>query len=279
MIVNNLPKISIVTPSFNQAQFLEDTIISVLSQNYPNLEYIIIDGGSTDGSVDIIKKYSSKLTYWISEPDKGRGDAINKGFKHSTGEIMAWIGCGDKYCPWAFKVVSGIFNALPQVEWLTSGRPLGWSKTGNPYYYPDRKGYSCKAFFDGLYLPWRGSIQQESTFWLRSLWKVAGSYVDEDFWIMPDFELWFRFWQYAQLYTVDVPLAGIREHAGQKKAFSKGTQVARQLLKKYHKNDFALLYHEIRCLILQVPFLKRLIRSTILTINYDFESDRWIAND
>ena len=93
--MKNLPKISIVTPSFNQAQFIEETILSVLNQNYPNLEYIIIDGGSTDGSVDIIKKYADKIAYWVSEKDSGMYDAINKGFGKSTGEILAWINSDD----------------------------------------------------------------------------------------------------------------------------------------------------------------------------------------
>ena len=84
------PKISIVTPSYNQAEFLERTILSVLNQNYPNLEYIIIDGGSTDGSVEIIKNYEKYLAFWVSEPDNGQADAINKGFIKSTGEIVGW---------------------------------------------------------------------------------------------------------------------------------------------------------------------------------------------
>src|SRR5215469_5586779 len=99
---SSLPKISIVTPSFNQAEFLEETIRSVLDQNYPNLEYVVVDGGSTDGSVDIIKKYAHRLAWWVSEPDDGQYAAINKGFKHSSGEIMAWINSDDKYLPWTF---------------------------------------------------------------------------------------------------------------------------------------------------------------------------------
>ena len=91
------PKISIVTPSYNQGDFLEQTILSVLNQNYPNLEYIIIDGGSTDKSMEIIKKYEKYISYWISEKDNGQADAIKKGFRKSSGEIFAWINSDDNY--------------------------------------------------------------------------------------------------------------------------------------------------------------------------------------
>lgn len=98
-IDNNLPKISIVTPSFNQGKFIEDTILSVIGQGYPNLEYIIIDGGSTDNTVDIIKKYEDKIAYWVSEPDKGQSHAINKGFEKATGDIIGWLNSDDMYMP------------------------------------------------------------------------------------------------------------------------------------------------------------------------------------
>src|ERR1039457_1034429 len=125
------PKISIVTPSFNQAEFLEQTICSVLSQKYPNLEYVVIDGGSTDGSVEIIKKYADKLTYWVSEKDDGQYAAINKGFSYTTGDIMGWINSSDILLPWTFSILAEIFENYTQIQWL-SGAPTSLGK----YPYP-----------------------------------------------------------------------------------------------------------------------------------------------
>ncbi len=111
-----LPKISIITPSFNQGRYIEQTILSVLNQNYPNLEYIIIDGGSTDETVDIIKKYASKITYWVSEKDTGQTDALNKGFAKCTGEIVNWINSDDYYEPGALLAIGNLFKNNPAVN-------------------------------------------------------------------------------------------------------------------------------------------------------------------
>lgn len=114
----NLPKISIITPSYNQANYIEDTILSVLSQDYPNLEYIIIDGGSDDGTLEILKKYDKKLKI-ISEKDSGQTNAINKGMKISTGDIISYLNSDDMYLPGTLKTVGCRFTNYHDVKWIT----------------------------------------------------------------------------------------------------------------------------------------------------------------
>lgn len=202
------PKISIVTPSFNQAEFLEATMRSVLTQEYEHLEYVVIDGGSTDDSVRIIEKYAGDLHYWISEPDSGHADALNKGFAQTTGEIMAWINSDDMYTPWALRCVAQIFDQFPEVDWIV-GFCGYWNKHGFMT-HAYRKPKSIYDFLSGDY----GWIQQESVFWRRSLWDHAGGYINQNYRLMVDGELWTRFFQHTELVSVDCILSGYRYHPG-----------------------------------------------------------------
>ena len=215
-MVKSFPKVSLVTPSFNQAQFIDSTIESVLSQNYPNLEYIIIDGGSTDGSVEIIKKYDKYIHFWCSEPDDGQYDAVNKGFSYSTGEIMCWLNSDDMYFPWTLKTVASILSELTQVEWLTTLNPGMWDCQGFCLGFRSVPGYSKKSFLDGNFLPSSGCIQQESTFWRRRLWEKAGGYISTQYKLASDFELWSRFYLYTDLFATPSPLGGFRYQQNQR---------------------------------------------------------------
>ena len=201
------PKISLVTPVFNSARYIDATIRSVLSQNYPNLEYIIVDGGSTDGSVEIIRRYEADLHAWISETDRGMYDAINKGFAQSSGEIMGWISATDLLHAGSLSVVGGVFRTFPQVEWIT-GRPTGFNDDGMAVEFLNLRRWSRWPFLAGA----NRYIQQESTYWRRSLWDRAGGRVDDSRRSASDFELWVRFFRHAQLYSVDALIGGFRSH-------------------------------------------------------------------
>ncbi|HEX8311967.1 MAG TPA: glycosyltransferase family 2 protein [Chthoniobacteraceae bacterium] len=215
------PSISIVTPSFNQVSFLDTTIRSVLDQQYPSLEYVIADGGSTDGSVELIRRHEAHLTSWSSEPDSGQYDAVNKGFARTTGEIMGWINSDDFYLPGALSIVGEIFAEFPAVEWITTLHAAVADASGRLVKIHTRPGYSRCGFMRGENLPMRshfahGWIQQESTFWRRTLWERAGGKLDLDYKLAGDFELWARFFQHAELIGVGAPLAGFRLHGAQR---------------------------------------------------------------
>lgn len=204
-------KISVVTVCYNMAQYIETTIKSVLSQEYPNLEYIIIDGGSTDGTQQIIEKYKDQLAYYVSEPDNGMYDAINKGFKRATGNIIAWINSDDIYMPWTLQTVNEVFTKYPETKWL-GGKYAFLNENGTLAQIFPQTSIRCQKDIangwcrEGVI----GPLQQESMFWRRELYTEVGG-LNTTYKYAGDFELWTRFAQQASLTKIDVPLAAFRK--------------------------------------------------------------------
>ena len=201
------PRITLVTAVYNGAKYLEATILSVLAQNYPNLEYIIVDGGSTDGTLDIIRKYESQVTSWISEPDKGQYEALNKGFARSTGEVLSWLNSSDQLHANGLFVVGSVFAVFPEVEWIT-GRPTVFNTLGMTVEVQPLPRWARTRFLAGA----NRYIQQESTYWRRRLWERAGGALSTKYRAEGDFEQWVRFFRHARLYSVDALIGGYRIH-------------------------------------------------------------------
>ena len=206
------PKIALVTPVWNSGKYIEQTIRSVLAQGYPNLEYFVVDGGSTDGTLEVIRRYEGQIAElahggWMSEPDRGMYDALNKGFARTSGEIMGWISATDMLHTGALLAVGGIFRDLPEVEWIT-GRPTWFNEDGMSTRVGELQRWSRWRFLAGA----NRYIQQESTFWRRSLWEKAGARMDATRRNGADFELWVRFFRHARLYTADTVIGGFRDH-------------------------------------------------------------------
>lgn len=185
------PRISIITPSLNQADFIEQTISSVLGQGYPNLEYIIIDGGSTDGTVDLIRKYESHLAHWVSEKDSGQSNAINKGLKLATGDIIGYINSDDYYLDGAFERVANAYRDQPSVD-LWHGRCRIVDQDGAKV---DERIGSIKRYDEILDLwdVWwkRRNFVQPEVFWTRRVGEKVGSF-REDLHLVMDYEYWLR---------------------------------------------------------------------------------------
>lgn len=206
------PKISVITPSLNQASFLEDCILSVLEQKYLNLNYIIIDGGSSDGSLAIIEKYAKYLSYWVSEPDRGQSDAINKGLKKATGELVAWLNADDYYLPNALQTVAEAYQENPGASfYFGDGCRVNINGEIKSGYFPNGKVlYSQKALIFGL-----NYILQPATFIYHQSLEQVG-YLDTNLHYGMDTDLWIRLSKLSDPVPVQSRLAATREYANTK---------------------------------------------------------------
>jgi len=250
------PKISIVTPSYNQGQYLEETILSVIGQNYPNLEYIIIDGGSTDNSVEIIKKYEKHLAYWVSELDNGMYEAVKKGFDKSTGEIMAWINSDDKYHMGAFSIVAEVFSNFQEISWIT-GVPTAFDELGRCVLVANSVLWSKYTF----YLQKLSWIQQESTFWRRRLWDKVDVTEAFSLKLAGDFALWMLFFRHEKIYSINALLGGFRYRKENQKTLDlMGSYLAeaRQFLEK----EISMLSVESKKHLQKIKICEKIINNT-----------------
>ena len=228
-----LPRISIVTPSFNQGDFIEQTIDSVLSQAYPNLEYIVIDGSSTDGTLDIIRKYD-KYLIWISEPDRGQSHAVNKGLLRANGEVIAFLNSDDLYEPGALLKVGKFFAVHPEAAWLTGrcrtidqdGKEIRKAITLYKNFWLRFKSYRALLVMD--------YISQPATFWRKEVIKQVGEF-DENLRYAMDYDYSLRVGRYFKLWVLKEFLASFRVYPNSKAGASAHAQfdVDLEIAKRY----------------------------------------------
>lgn len=207
--MNKNPKVSIITPSYNQGQFLEETILSVLAQDYENIEYIIIDGASTDNSLEIIKKYSDQIAYYVSEPDDGQTEAINKGFAQAKGSIFAWLNSDDSLEPFAVREAVEYLQANLEVGMVygdtnyidVHGNKIGRFPAAQTDYKRLKQGY--------VHIP------QQASFWRAELFHQVGP-LDESIYFAMDYDLWVRLARVSKLKYKTGVWANFRLHSGAK---------------------------------------------------------------
>jgi glycosyltransferase involved in cell wall biosynthesis len=232
-----LPLVTIVTPSFNQAPFLGAAIESVLSQDYPRIEYIVLDGGSTDGSVEVIRRYETRLAAWVSEPDRGQTEAINRGFGMARGEILAWLNSDDVYLPGAASQAVAFLQAHPEIGMVHGAA-----------YYVDEAGVPVARFpsSDTNHKELRRGaprIAQQASFFRSSAWKMVGP-LDPTFYYAMDYDLWIRISAVTPLAFVPRMWAGFRLH-GASKSMTVASRCWPEMMRVHFRDGgsvFSILY-------------------------------------
>ncbi|MEI6222415.1 MAG: glycosyltransferase family 2 protein [bacterium] len=253
---NNI-KFSIITPSFNQGDFIEQTIQSLLAQEYKNYEHIIIDGGSTDRTIDVLKKYSEKVK-WISEKDKGQSDAINKGFRMASGDVLAWLNSDDYYYPNTLQVVANFFADHPVSGWVTGDYCVVDSKGKQirsfiPWYKALLRKHPSKAM-----LSLANFIVQPSTFWRKEV-EIGVGTINNNLHYTMDYEYWFRIFEHYSLSVIEEKLSAFRVHDSSKCGimYEKVFQEEMKVLKLYSSNKLLNTLHRVhnQCIIKAYQFL------------------------
>jgi glycosyltransferase involved in cell wall biosynthesis len=169
------PKLSIITPTLNQGRYIERTIRSVLDQGYDNLEYLVVDGGSEDGTLEVIRRYQDRITWWVSEPDRGQTDAINKGLRRATGDIVAYINSDDYYAPGAFERAIRAFEAQPQSRWVVGACRFEYDDGREPVVWAPEPPPRGRHWW--LLNPW--GVPQPSSFWRRDVFEELGHFRED----------------------------------------------------------------------------------------------------
>jgi len=243
-----LPKISVITPSFNQAAYLERTIRSVLDQGYPNLEYVIIDGGSTDGSLDIIRKYANRLAYWVSEPDQGQANAINKGLRLATGEWVAWQNSDDVFYEGAFSQLAQKTSQSPDADLIIGNMNLIDKNDvllrDIKYVRPTYRSMLAEGMV----------LTNQSAFWKRRLHTEVG-YLSEDFDCGFDFEWFLRILEYGiSAVHVNSTWGGLRMHEETKTSNHQAVFVREyeKILQGRETSSLRKKYYKIRRMVLML---------------------------
>ncbi len=264
--MKSIPRISIITPSFNQAPFIERTIRSVLGQGYPDLEYIIVDGGSRDGTIDILRKYEGRLV-WISEKDNGQADAINKGIRMSTGDIVAYLNSDDVYEQDALRLVSGYFAAHADALWLTGRcRIIDEHDREIRRAITAYKNFLLRHYSYGLLLV-TNPISQPATFWRRGIVDKFGLFDVHEHLVM-DYEYWLRIGRNNAPGILDNYLASFRVHESGKTTATNFSNFRQELsvAKKYSQSRTVRFLHyanyaAIMTAYRSMAFLSRIIRT------------------
>jgi glycosyltransferase involved in cell wall biosynthesis len=254
---NNYPVITIITPTLNQKLYIEETILSVLSQNYPNLEYIIADGGSTDGTKEILKKYSGDII-WFSRKDKGQSQAINRGIEKSTGNIIAYLNSDDLLLPNALFKIADAFGSHPEIQWIT-----GYCMIINEQ---SREIRQLITFYKKLLLHFSSLnlllitdyISQPATFWRREMINEVGLF-NEDFHFAMDYDYLLTLMEKSRPLILKDYLAGFRVHRSSKSTnlenYKTYIQEEEKLIKQHTSSRFLSFLHDTHRVIMTTIYM------------------------